>query len=335
MNDLQRNKITYLSFALALLIIVRHSIGIETYSSMPVWLYYVEKCLSHFTDLAVPTFFAVSGFLFYYNFTFEGLTKKWKSRLRTVVLPFIIWNLIGFLFIFAMSHIAGKYMNSTLPTFTLESFLLDVFIRTKYNVTWFLLYLIIYIYTTPALYKLLVKKVIGGGIIIITLILGYLYYDSTQSGLILYSVPYLFGAYMGIHCKELCLKTYNNNQKLLALCVVLITVPLETILGFGEGPTMTPIRLIQISMVWIITDVLATDLKPQWYFGISFFIYCIHSFILESIEKCFFLVFGDTVHGAVLDLVFAPMITLTVILIIAHLLRKLPWAWAPLTGGRG
>lgn len=111
MNDLQRNKITYLSFALALLIIVRHSIGIETYSSMPVWLYYVEKCLSHFTDLAVPTFFAVSGFLFYYNFTFEGLTKKWKSRLRTVVLPFIIWNLIGFLFIFAMSHIAGKYID--------------------------------------------------------------------------------------------------------------------------------------------------------------------------------------------------------------------------------
>ena len=74
-----RNKIVYLSFVLSLLIIVRHSIGLKIYDlSGP--LLYVETFFSYVTDLVVPMFFAMSGYLFYQNFDFGKLRSKWKTR---------------------------------------------------------------------------------------------------------------------------------------------------------------------------------------------------------------------------------------------------------------
>lgn len=326
MDNKHRNKITYLSFALASLIIIRHSIGIAIYT-MPGWLFWGESVLSHLTDLAVPTFFAISGYLFFQNFDYSSLLRKWKTRFFSIVIPFILWNLFGFCFYYFMAKIAGSYMNSAVPTFNFN----DVFISTKYNVTWFLLYLIFYIYTIPLLYKLLANRVTGGGIIVVALVLGYLFHNDV----ILYAVPFLFGAYMGIHCIPLVMREFKKKDIIIAFLFIILSVVTEYQLGFGEGPKMAPIRLLQISAVWVVAEPLAIEGTPKWWFGISFFIYCIHSFILESIEKVFCLALGDTTTGAVLDMVFAPILTLVVVIAIAFCIRKIKWIWALLTGNRG
>lgn len=57
--------------------------------------------LSHvLTHIAVPTFFFISGFLFFVNFlewSWEGYKKKMKSRVNTLLIPYILWNAIPFL----------------------------------------------------------------------------------------------------------------------------------------------------------------------------------------------------------------------------------------------
>lgn len=70
------NKIVYLSFALAVLIVIRHSGGIEQYGALTSGLWCMETFVSYFTDLVVPTFFAISGFLFYQNFDYGKLKSK-------------------------------------------------------------------------------------------------------------------------------------------------------------------------------------------------------------------------------------------------------------------
>jgi surface polysaccharide O-acyltransferase-like enzyme len=47
--------------------------------------------------LAVPLFFLISGYLFFANFKWSQQTygKKVRSRIRTLLIPFLFWNLLG------------------------------------------------------------------------------------------------------------------------------------------------------------------------------------------------------------------------------------------------
>lgn len=61
------------------------------------------------THIAVPTFFFISGFLFFINFqewSWEGYKKKLNSRIKTLFIPYLLWNAIPFL-LFALSMTAG------------------------------------------------------------------------------------------------------------------------------------------------------------------------------------------------------------------------------------
>ncbi len=52
--------------------------------------------------VTVPIFFMISGFLFFMNFkewSWEGYKKKITSRFRTLILPYMVWNILAFLLI--------------------------------------------------------------------------------------------------------------------------------------------------------------------------------------------------------------------------------------------
>ena len=57
--------------------------------------------LSHvLTHIAVPTFYLISGYLFFINFqkwSWKGYKKKLSSRIKTLLVPYLLWNAIPFL----------------------------------------------------------------------------------------------------------------------------------------------------------------------------------------------------------------------------------------------
>lgn len=58
--------------------------------------------------ITVPLFFFISGFLFFANFmqwSWGGYKKKLKSRVKTLLIPYLLWNIIPFL-LFALSMLA-------------------------------------------------------------------------------------------------------------------------------------------------------------------------------------------------------------------------------------
>lgn len=96
---------------------------------------------------------------------------------------------------------------------------------------------------------------------------------------------------------------------------------------------MVPLRVFQIPLTWIVSDVFAISKDPQWVMRISFFIYCSRHMILESVEKLFWIHFGDNPLGSSLDFALAPIITFSIIIVIAFFLRKLPIVWTLFNGG--
>ena len=113
LSKVQSETISLLRFPMALLVILIHTDSYYATWQADVELMSVEGIcflLGHivrlFASIAVPTFFMISGFLFFNNFrefSWGGYKKKMKSRLKTLIVPFVLWNVVVFL-----ARIAGK-----------------------------------------------------------------------------------------------------------------------------------------------------------------------------------------------------------------------------------
>lgn len=110
---LQSQTIDWLRFPLAVAVVFIHSFGypltytlpalnIHSFSGMDVYNV-IRICFSHVAaHVAVPTFFLISGFLFFVGKVNEieklaWWKRKFRSRLNTLVFPYFLWNLIAIL----------------------------------------------------------------------------------------------------------------------------------------------------------------------------------------------------------------------------------------------
>lgn len=99
-------------------------------------IYNIVKILfSHIIpSIAVPTFFLISGLLFFSNFqewSWDGYKKKIKSRMKTLLIPYILWNLIPFLLIVGKCFICD--ISNGNPTTDTQAFFTNNIWRTFYN----------------------------------------------------------------------------------------------------------------------------------------------------------------------------------------------------------
>lgn len=105
-KDLQSRTLDIVRFPLAVMVVFIHCYGdisAETSNSIPALFYentriLFSRILSH---IAVPLFYIISGYLFFFSFKGKWSTSLWKEkmsrRLWTLLIPYIIWNIIPIL----------------------------------------------------------------------------------------------------------------------------------------------------------------------------------------------------------------------------------------------
>lgn len=76
--------------------------GLDDKSALGMWTQVVTRIL---VDNAVPMFFLVSGFLFFLKPS--RITDKWRKRIKTLLVPYILWCLVGFLIPFVLQEVLG------------------------------------------------------------------------------------------------------------------------------------------------------------------------------------------------------------------------------------
>ena len=102
MTELEfRNKVTWFSFALSLLVIWVHSYNAELflgYQAATGMVYVLEHRIGEwFGQIAVPGFFVISGYQFYRDFDWGKLKSKWQRRVKSLLVPYIVWNFLYYL----------------------------------------------------------------------------------------------------------------------------------------------------------------------------------------------------------------------------------------------
>ena len=332
------NKATIISFLCSLMVMWIHTYNLDTYGisanhkgGAEGIAYVVETYWSHVVLVAVPFFFAISGFLFFRTFTLRKTWSKYKSRIHSIVIPYLLWcSIYYFFFVFCTNvPLFSKLVNAKVVKLSFKNYLMALW-PSQYYTLWFLKDLIILIILSPIFFCLLKDYGrIKSGLLLLTFLMlnGYFGWTNFGIGGLNY---YCFGAYFAINFKEISEK--RKDWRIVVVCAV------GTALLLTLGYRLLSVQLVQICaivLIWNAMDAFEFACELPWWMKITFFVYVAHDIVLESLEKVFLIVFGTSPIFALLDYIFMPTITFAVIVVIAGCLRRfLPFVWKILTGGR-
>lgn len=262
---------------------------------------YIHYGITHYLKLlyacAVPSFFIISGFLFFRNYQKDDYVRKLKSRVHTLLIPYLLWNLFGLLtemlskipFFSSMATI-----NST--PFSWQSVLLGIFFH-KYTILWFVFMIIVYAIAAPILFHI-VQRVKVFYVVFSLLLLTFFIFDSDVSypfgirveySSILY---YLLGSYLGLHFKDFFSYRTHVNVYILTLGLM-VTVVLENSIKGYFFYSHVFCNLIKLSFLYFIFAKIEDRIIERKWFGATFFIYAFHLPVMRFTTGILRFFFGE------------------------------------------
>lgn len=335
-------KLSFFYYFLSVLIVLLHSNCKNTLNWVndgSLFSDIIEKFIiyvCYLGHLAVPTFFIISAFLFYRNIkNIKDTIKKIKKRIKTLFVPYILWNTIFvliFLSIFnsPISHFihAPNDLNSISNT-------IKAILNSSYTPLWFIKNLLIYICLSPLLYYLSKHLICLLFIIILSIINIYYFNDISYYSPIYWLPCYLIGI---LFTKEYFIhffisdSTLNKLHTTLYLSVFIILLILAVHIN-----QLYIYRLLAPIIIWRLSNAILckNKIKTKYYWKYSFFIYCVHFFIINTLQKVMCIIMGNSNTSYIIIFLSTPFIVIPICIGIASFMEhKMNKCYNILTGNR-
>lgn len=313
-NISQYDVISALRLPLIVLVTYAHSYGgvAEGYSVLgSEWnSYEVLKIVMSQTlvKVAMPAFFVMSGYLFFANveqFNKEIYYQKIWRRIKTLLIPYIIWNLL----------MAVK----------LKTFNLSIFVEPANMPLWFLRDLIIVSLLTPIIY--IGVKRLGYWLFVLLLPVYLTGIWAIQPGLNPYAICFFtLGAYLSIQRINLIEASVKLEKTVYLLSVLLALVMILTYPTIAYSILMLCFRVVSVVAVFCMAyRFLSRNTKriPKAACDASYFIYLAHYvFFFSFIDTTFFSLFGTSTASLCIHYLLCPLLKAAILMAIYYLYRK-------------
>ena len=123
----------------------------------------LQKFVGSITSAAVPLFYTISGFLFFKGCnSISDCQPKIKKRIRTLLVPYVIWNLLFVAWYLVLAYTPGVtgYVNSDMLSqiqwrHPIDTFYF-LFIKPAGFHLWFLRDLLLFVFISPIIYYLII-----------------------------------------------------------------------------------------------------------------------------------------------------------------------------------
>jgi fucose 4-O-acetylase-like acetyltransferase len=258
--------------------------------------------------VAMPTFFVMSGYLFFANvekFNKEIYQQKLWRRIKTLLIPYIIWNLL----------MAAK----------LKVFSLSIFWTPANMPLWFLRDLMIVSLLTPIIY-IGVRK-LGYWLFVLLLPIYLTGIWAIQPGLNPYAICFFtFGAYLSIqkiNLIETCLKLEKSAY---TLTIVLALVMILSYPSVAYSLLLLCFRVVSVmaAFCWAYRILSRTDKRiPKTVCDASYFIFLAHYvFFLSFIDTAFFSLFDMSTPSLCIHYLLCPLLKVAIFIATYYLYRK-------------
>ncbi len=351
-----RSRIFWLTFLFSLLVVWVHSYNAPLFLGAGEPALRVEQTERLIGDglgqIAVPGFFMVSGYLFYRSFSWDRLLLKWKTRVRSLLVPYFIWNLLYYLGyvlatrIRALHPVIGKEpVEVSLPV------LLRAVALYAYNpVFWYVFQLILLTALAPLLYLLLRRTWTGLLWLLLLLAAVRQMWDVpliNEDALLYYS----WAAFAALHREGwgrsaealFSLEKGDSRRRRLAAAWsgALAGTGMLLWLDRGAGGLLAGgvlgivlLRLWGVHAAWLLTALCPFPEAPEWTKH-SFFLYAIHFACVRLVNKLGAkLLPGGAAAALGLYAVMPALMVLVSMTLTAMLRRCLPSLYRILSGGR-
>ena len=346
------DKIKTLSFILIILVLYIHSGFHANEIDGMYWNNFIQEYISgKIGRLAVPLFFMISGYLFFTHIDngIMSIKRKIKSRIKTLLLPYIYGCLYFTAFVFALQFVPGINDHVNRGGLTVFNQPLLLVIKNVFWICngtnspfafhlWFLRDLIVVVaLTPPILYYLLnfLKWWLIPVLLVFTLI------PTIPSSLFSSLFWFSLGAVFAVT------KTNVDYKKsilgMVILFLYLLFSFLELFCGFIIPELVIKLLVIfGIVGIWLSYDFIFSNnflLKDTKWFsiasGFTFFIYLFHEPTLNIVRKVIVIFLGKNSMGYLISYLLSPFIFVFTMLYIGLLLKRfIPKIYSNLVGGR-
>ncbi len=351
MNKELSNKITHMSFFAIILVVLLHAycseekFGIDNSMS-----FIIQEFLGRgIVKIAVPTFFFISGFLFFHNFsgTLSDIKVKFRRRVDSLLFPYMFWCGAWFILIFLLQllPISQDYFSSPFYQMSLADNFWNAFFQPFNYPFWFLRELMIYILLTPLLYLILNRIPIVFLLFIFSISLVKFSMISIWDVALIKNFCFTFfvaGAIVGLRKISLVgiLKWYQW-LPLLLVWLSMISLRMIGVIHDNTGVLSIAIEQFEIILgvfvVWVGYDFIPRSFKEKkkGIYSYTFIIYAFHGVPIIMLNKFYFKLIERNPYWELISFIMMPLLVISMSVLVGKLLsKKKPLFYSRITGGR-
>lgn len=338
-------KVTFLNVFLTFVIVVLHAKTPERWG-IPLDMNNPFIYMVHiFTQIGVPMFFFISGLLFYRNCRFDDIERKLKSRVHSLLVPYILWNTLFVGVFFILTHIPfihnkmnmGDVLNEPLE-------IIHAILNARYTVLWFVKDLMIFCCLSAGIYLALKNKIIAFSVLIL-LVINTLFGNYGYENIFTWFPMYFSGAiigkfYLGLSGINEGISGIMKNRfhKISVSLLLIIIFVFLYILSVKNEDFLFYYRLFSPIILWFVTDLMLMDFLKQRFhvkrwMSYMFFIFCTHQFLLNVLQKIVVLNFLPTPLVLNVTFIITPVIVVLILIQVAKILSRYKF-YIYLSGGR-
>lgn len=338
------HKATAASFIMAVSVMYIHANNLSFYglaqNSATAAGYAVRLCARLVGDMAVPFFFMLSAYwLFRMDVAapdaWPTLGGRLRRKVRTVVLPYLLWNAFGTVFYMGITHVpalAALMNNGEAIAVTPGNVLAGVFLHKYYYTFWYLKDLIVMTAFSPLLVPALRHKWSAALVWAAVLAVNFLPVNLrvVQSPSL---VSFYLGAYLAVYHRDLFEQTGRADKRFVLLFAVFCVV------RWLNLPVLADVCLwFSPLMLWKFLDAVlprrVLESTPAWFAQQSFFIYAVHAIPITVVQHLFIRQ-GAGIGWITVSYLLTPVVTLGLVYVTARILNAVtPRFYALICGGR-
>ena len=338
-------KVTFLSVVLTFMIVILHAKTPERWGlplNMDNPFIYLTNV---FAQMGVPMFFFISGLLFYRNCDFKVIERKLYSRVHSLLIPYVIWNVLFVGIFWVLTHVPllhnrmnmGEVLNDPVE-------IIYAIINARYTVLWFVKDLMIFCALSAGIYIALSNIKVALAVLALSII-NALLGDYGYENICMWFPMYFTGAIVG--------KFYLNKSALYGdlsgiikkpfhkRCVtalLLAVLVLLYIMAARDAGNLFYYRLLAPILVWMVVDFLLKGFITQRFqvrpwMKYMFFIYCTHQFVLNVLQKFVVMTCPPTPLTLNLTFILSPVVVIVLLICTAKMLSRYRF-YSYLSGGR-
>ncbi|WP_455542980.1 acyltransferase family protein [Intestinibacter sp.] len=345
------NKIKNVSLFMTFFVVLLHSNNLESAQSVVSINSIVQNFIGQgIVRIAVPVFFLISGYLFFYNFTptMEKWKYKFKSRFHSLFIPYVIWC-TGWLVILYLVELvpAGRaiFADRIIANYNLQELFLNTYVHPLPYQFWYISSLMLDVILTPVFYYII--KSLGKKSLPIFVVIWFLYPISEMFGgiwiLKIFNYPFMLfgiGAALAINKVDLRFKNIENKHVTVLGIIYILACLARTALMYTKLPLLdlaeNVVILFGVPFMWLVYDKMSSIKNKKFSIAkYGIFIYFFHIPFQSILKKMWFKVMPLSDISSLIIFFVAPVITITVCVLVAMFLRRfMNRFYMVLTGGR-